>query len=74
MTTDEYKRLILKAKAEDGARALLRSASELALFAGHFDDISETMILRMVENLKTIAKLKRPKITYRPVPTPDDLT
>ena len=66
--------LVREAAAEDGARALLRAAGDLARVAGNFDDVSNVAIRRMVENLRTIAKLKRPKVEPRPVQTPDDVT
>ncbi len=65
--------LMRAAAAEDAARVLERAASDISRVSGSLDAISANTLGRMTANLRTIAKLKRPRIAPQPVAMPSDL-
>ncbi len=60
------------AVAHDAALALERAASDIFRVAAHLDAVSENTLRRIVNDLRTIAKLKRPRVRLEPHPVAGD--
>ncbi|MDI9847396.1 hypothetical protein QM467_04885 [Rhodoblastus sp. 17X3] len=69
----DHENLVRAAAAEDAARVLDRAARDILRVAGRLDDISANTIERVAAQLRTIAKLKRPKGRPAPVAAPQDV-
>jgi hypothetical protein len=70
---DEQAQLVREAAAHDAAGVVERAATDLGRVAGKLDDISENTLRRMAAQLRTIARLKRPKLAPQRVPLPGDV-
>jgi hypothetical protein len=69
----DHEKLVREAAAEDAAAALEKSAEDIERVAGRLDDISDNAIRRMAAQLRTIAKLKRPKVAPKKIGVPGDV-
>ncbi|WP_298357492.1 hypothetical protein [Rhodoblastus sp.] len=69
----DHDRLLREAAASDAAGVLARAADDIERVAAHLDDISQVTLGRVVASLRTIARLKRPKVPPKPAPTPGDV-
>jgi hypothetical protein len=69
----DHENLVRAAAAEDAARVLDRAARDILRVASRLDDISANTIERVAAQLRTIAKLKRPKGRPTPVAAPQDI-
>lgn len=64
---------VIEAQVQDAAAILERAAGEISRVAPVFDAISENTLSRVVGQLRTITKLKRPRTRLEPVPVPGDV-
>jgi len=69
----DHDKLVREAAACDAAEALKRAATEIERAAGKLDDLSETKLRRMVQDLHSIARLKRPRQAPQRAPLPGDV-